>query len=400
MIENNTIKYICCGFCGKGRKEVEKLVVSDDAAICNECVELCGNMIYKERIEKTIISTGVGQLLDPMKVKEYLDLKVIGQSRAKMTLSVAIANHYKRILLSPKIKIDKSNVLLFGPSGTGKTLLAKSIAEFIDVPFVIADATTLTEAGYVGDDVESVISMLLAAADFDVERAQKGIIFIDEIDKISRKSENNTATKDVNGEGVQQALLKLVEGTICSVPNKKTSSVSEIDTSNILFIAAGAFIDMDKIIKAKNRTTIGFSSSPSAVGEMDYDGVSPDDFTKYGMIPEFTGRFPVAVHTEKLSVDDLVSVMLDLENSPLEQMKFYFSVDGIDLEFHNDAVISIANSAYKMETGARSIRAIIEKVLLPYQFTMMSLKQSNVTKVVISKGVINDNEPAEFVYGE
>jgi len=401
MSENNNVKYICCNFCGKGRKEVEKLVVSDDVAICNECVELCSHMIYKEKLEKTIFNSSSGKLLDPMKVKEYLDSNVIGQATAKMTLSVAVANHYKRILLKPKIQIEKSNVLLFGPSGTGKTLLAKSIAKFIDVPFVVADATTLTEAGYVGDDVESVISRLLAEADYDVERAQRGIIFIDEIDKISRKSENNAATKDVNGEGVQQALLKMVEGTICSVPSKKSSETVDVDTSNILFIAAGAFVDLDKIIKNRNsQSSIGFGATTTKDQTVNYESVTPEDFTKYGMIPEFTGRFPVAVHTEKLSVDDLCSILTDLENSPLEQMKFYFDADTINLEFTKDAVLAIAESAYKMETGARGIRTILEKTLMPYQFTLVNLRQSGVTKIIITADVITNNSPADFVTEE
>lgn len=401
MSENNNVKYICCNFCGKGRKEVEKLVVSDDVAICNECVELCSHMIYKEKLEKTIFNSSSGKLLDPMKVKEYLDSNVIGQATAKMTLSVAVANHYKRILLKPKIQIEKSNVLLFGPSGTGKTLLAKSIAKFIDVPFVVADATTLTEAGYVGDDVESVISRLLAEADYDVERAQRGIIFIDEIDKISRKSENNAATKDVNGEGVQQALLKMVEGTICSVPSKKSSETVDVDTSNILFIAGGAFVDLDKIIKNRNsQSSIGFGATTTKDQSVNYESVTPEDFTKYGMIPEFTGRFPVAVHTEKLSVDDLCSILTDLENSPLEQMKFYFDADTIDLEFTKDAVLAIAESAYKMETGARGIRTILEKTLMPYQFTLVNLRQSGVTKIIITGDVITNNSPADFVTEE
>ena len=398
MSENNTIKYVCCNFCGKGRKEVEKLVVSDDAAICNECVDLCSHMIYKERLEKTVFNSAAGKLLDPMKVKEYLDRNVIGQMTAKMTLSVAVANHYKRILLKPRVQIEKSNVLLFGPSGTGKTLLAKSIAKFIDVPFVVADATTLTEAGYVGDDVESVISRLLAEADYDVERAQRGIIFIDEIDKISRKSENNAATKDVNGEGVQQALLKMVEGTTVSVPGKKSSDAVEIDTSNILFIAGGAFVDLDRIIKTRNtQSSIGFGAVAAKDLKIDYESVTPEDFTKYGMRPEFTGRFPVAVHTEKLSVEDLCAILTDLENSPLEQMKFYFEADTIDLEFTKDAVLAIAESAHKMETGARGIRTILEKALMPYQFTLVNLRQSGVTKIIITADVITKNSPAEFV---
>lgn len=396
MKDNDTVHYVCCGFCGKGRKEVEKLVVSDDAAICNECVDLCNNMIRKERQDKLMRTNSSSGLLDPIKIKEYLDRHVIGQTNAKMTLSVAVVNHYKRLLLNPEIPIEKSNVLLFGPSGTGKTLLAKTIANYIDVPFVIADATTLTEAGYVGDDVDSVISRLLAEANFDADKAQRGIIFIDEIDKISRKSESNSLAKDVNGEGVQQALLKLVEGTICKVPGHKISESIEIDTGNILFIAGGAFVDLEEVMKNKN-SGIGFSSKPKGV-DVDFNNITPDDFTRYGMIPEFTGRFPISVHTEKLTIEDLLLILTDVVGNPISQMKFYFEADGIDLEFTDEALNTIAETAYTLSTGARGIRSILERILLPYQFTLVSMKQNGVRKIIITRDVVKDGEPAEFIY--
>ena len=396
MKDNDSIRFVCCGFCGKGRKEVEKLVVSDDAAICNECVDLCNSMIRKERQDKLMRNNEGSVLLDPLKIKEHLDKHVIGQVSAKMTLSVAVVNHYKRILLNPEIPVDKSNVLVFGPSGTGKTLLAKTIAKYIDVPFVIADATTLTEAGYVGDDVESVITRLVAEANFDAEKAQHGIIFIDEIDKISRKSESSSLARDVNGEGVQQALLKLVEGTVCKVPGAKSGETIDIDTSNILFIAGGAFVDLEEVMKNKN-SGIGFASKPKGIN-VNFDDITPDDFTRYGMIPEFTGRFPIAVHTEKLSVDDLLQILTEVVGNPISQMQFYFEADGVYLEFTPDALQSIAESAHKMSTGARGIRSILEKTLLPYQFTLVSMKQNGVSKIVINKDVIEQGEPAEFVY--
>lgn len=396
MKGNDTVHYVCCGFCGKGRKEVEKLVVSDDAAICNECVDLCNNMIRKERQDKLMRTHSGSGLLDPIKIKEYLDRHVVGQTNAKMTLSVAVVNHYKRLLLNPEIPVDKSNVLMFGPSGTGKTLLARTIAKFIDVPFVMADATTLTEAGYVGDDVDSVIARLLVEANFDAEKAQRGIIFIDEIDKISRKSESSSLSRDVNGEGVQQALLKLVEGTVCKVPGTKGTDSVEIDTSNILFIAGGAFVDLEEVMKNKN-SGIGFASKPKRLG-VNFDEITPDDFTRYGMIPEFTGRFPISVHTEKLTVEDLLEILTEVIGNPVSQMKFYFEADGIDLEFTDDALKAIAESAYTMTTGARGIRSILERMLMPYQFALVTMKQNGVRKIIITKEVVTDNVSAEFVY--
>ena len=385
-----------CSFCGKGRKEVERLIVANDVAICDECVDLCSNIIVKEQNDRVTKDKSLSKFLDPMRLKEYLDHHIIGQSRAKMTLSVAVVNHYKRVFLGSSVELDKSNVLLFGPSGSGKTLLAKYVAKYINVPFVVADATTLTEAGYVGDDAESVVARLYASAGFDVEKTERGIVFIDEIDKISRKSESSSATKDVSGEGVQQALLKLVEGTKCSITTGKNETV-EIDTSKILFIAGGAFVDLEKIVNARTQSrTIGFSNTSAPLVEV--SEATPDDFTKFGMIPEFTGRFPVSVYTEKLEIDDLVKVLTEPENSLVKQMKFYFQADDIELEFTDEAVQAIATKAYNHGTGARGLRAIMEQILMPYFFAMKTLVGDNVYRVRITDAVVNNNDPAELFY--
>ena len=392
-MSDNTIQFVSCSFCGKGRKEIEKLIVSEDAARCNECVDLCDSIIHRERMDRAMRDAGT---LDPIKIKEYLDQYIIGQGQAKMTLSVAIVNHYKRIRLKPKIRIDKANVLLYGPSGSGKTILAKTVAEYIDVPFVIADATTLTEAGYVGEDVESVISRLLAAANGDAERAQQGIVFIDEIDKISRKSESNTASKDISGEGVQQALLKLVEGTKCKVSTNKNESV-EVDTSNILFIAGGAFVDLERILQNKHKhSAMGFAGTVDKTA-VELSQATPDDFTKFGMIPEFTGRFPIMVHTDELTEEELVRVLTDAVGSPIAQMQFYFEADGIELDFEPDALKAIAAEARKFKTGARGLRAILERVLMPYQFALVSLKQEGVKRLLVTEAVITSNAPITMI---
>lgn len=393
---NNTVQFVKCNFCGKDRAEVEKLIVANDAGICNECIELCTGILDKERIDKIKQDKKVNKILDPVKIKQYLDQFVVGQDQAKMTLAVGVTNHYKRVFFKPKVEVEKSNVLLFGPTGSGKTLLVKIISRYLNVPFVIADATTLTEAGYVGEDVESVISRLLAEAEYDVERCEQGIVFLDEIDKISRKSESASLTRDVNGEGVQQALLKLVEGTKCKVPGHKKLEDVEVDTSKILFIAGGAFVDLDKIIaNRQSGTGMGFGAVVEQA-EPDRTQVSPEDFVKFGMIPEFTGRFPVTVYTEALDKAALVRILTGTKSSLIKQMQFYFESDNVDLEFTDSAVEAIAEKALEMDVGARGLRAILEKILMPYMFALGELKKQKVKKITITEKTVKYNDSALF----
>lgn len=388
-----------CNFCGKGRKEVEKLIVSNDVGICNECIEMCSGILNREKTERIHEEKKVNRVLDPAKIKRHLDQYIVGQDEAKISLSVGVVNHYKRIFFDSDIRIDKSNILLFGPTGSGKTLLARTIASYLNVPFTIADATTLTEAGYVGEDVESVVGRLLAEAEYDVERCQQGIIFIDEIDKISRKSESATVTKDVSGEGVQQALLKLVEGTRCRVTvnaNRKIvgSDTVEIDTRNILFIAAGAFEGINKIIgQRQNAVGIGFESNVDR-RRVDRSRVAHEDFVKFGMIPEFTGRFPIIVHTNDLSLDDYVNILLEPKDNLIRQMQFLVGLDSIDLEFEPDALRAIALEAQRLKVGARGLRSIVEKILLPYMYQLVDLKNSGVRTVRITEQTVVSGEAA------
>lgn len=392
----NNVQFVKCNFCGKDRAEVEKLIVANDAGICNECIDLCVGILDKERIDKIKQDKKVNKILDPVKIKQYLDQFVVGQDQAKMTLAVGVTNHYKRVFFKPKVEVEKSNVLLFGPTGSGKTLLVKIIARYLNVPFVIADATTLTEAGYVGEDVESVITRLLAEAEYDVERCEQGIVFLDEIDKIGRKSESASLTRDVNGEGVQQALLKLVEGTKCKVPGHKKLEDVEVDTSKILFIAGGAFVDLDKIIATRqNGTGMGFGAAVEQA-EPDRTQVSPEDFVKFGMIPEFTGRFPVTVYTEALDKAALIRILTGTKNSLIKQMQFYFESDDMDLEFTDEAVEAVAEKALEMNVGARGLRAILEKILMPYMFALGELKAQKVVKITITDKTVKYNDPALF----
>lgn len=392
----NNVQFVKCDFCGKDRAEVEKLIVANDAGICNECIDLCVGILDKERIDKIKQDKKVNKILDPVKIKQYLDQFVVGQDQAKMTLAVGVTNHYKRVFFRPKVEVEKSNVLLFGPTGSGKTLLVKIIARYLNVPFVIADATTLTEAGYVGEDVESVIGRLLAEADYDVERCEQGIVFLDEIDKIGRKSESASLTRDVNGEGVQQALLKLVEGTKCKVPGHKKLDDVEVDTSKILFIAGGAFVDLDKIIATRqNGTGMGFGAAVEHQ-EPDRTQVTPEDFVKFGMIPEFTGRFPVTVYTEALDSTALIRILTGTKNSLIKQMQFYFDSDDMVLEFTDGAVVAVAEKALAMNVGARGLRAILEKILMPYMFALGELKGQKVKKITITDKTVKYNDPALF----
>lgn len=394
---------IVCNFCGKGKSEVETLIVSNDAGICNECTELCTNILAKEKHNKNKTKEKIREALDAQAIKSYLDEHIIGQDEAKVAISVAVVNHYKRVFNRTDIRLDKSNLLLFGPTGSGKTLLARTIAEYLNVPFVITDATSLTEAGYVGEDVENVIERLLAEADFDVDKCEQGIVFIDEIDKIARKGESSTTSKDVSGEGVQQSLLKLVEGTKCKVAVKASkrmvvSDSVEIDTRNILFIAGGAFVDLNKIVeKRMNANSIGFGSKLRD-GNVDRSKIVHEDFVKFGMIPEFTGRFPVIVHTNDLTLDDYIAIMKEPKNNLLKQMQFYFSVDNIKLMFDSKSLLALAKEAMKLKVGARGLKAVIEKILQPYMFEISDLKQKGVKSITITDKVITEDKKPIIKY--
>jgi ATP-dependent Clp protease ATP-binding subunit ClpX len=388
---DNSINH--CSFCSKHKDQVGKLIVSHKVAICNECVDLCSGLL-KDSTIKTPKQKSSSVDLDPREIYNYLNQYVIGQSDAKRVLSVAIANHYKRIAnTDPEIEIQKSNILMIGPTGTGKTLLARTVARYLDVPFVIADATCLTEACYVGDDVETLISRLYSAANGDIERTQRGIIFVDEIDKISRKSENATVARDVSGEGVQQALLKLVEGTRCKIPaqgNKKSSSSDtvEIDTSRILFVAGGAFVGLDNIVRNRVRgTSIGFGASVSS--EVNHAEHTADDLVRFGLIPEFVGRFPTTVSLEQLSKQQLVNILTGVKHNFVEQYKWLFDQDGVELEFDSESLDLIAERTISTKTGARGLHSELERVLLPHMFDLSQYRKQNIIKVVINKDQVN-----------
>ena len=383
-----------CNFCGKQRNEVRKLIVANDAGICNECIDLCHDILDKERIDNIRRDKKVARALNPNKVMEYLDQYVIGQHSAKVALSVAVVNHYKRVFFKPKIEIDKSNLLMLGPSGSGKTLLAKTVARYLNVPFVMADATTLTQAGYVGEDVESLVGRLLSEADNDIERCQQGIIFIDEVDKIGRKSDSNTQHRDVSGEGVQQALLKMVEGTRCRVTvdgKKKHPAMDtvEIDTTNILFIGGGAFDGMEDIVRQRRQgSSIGFNIP---VARKTTDTVLPEDIIKFGMIPEFVGRFPVSVTVTELELEDLARVLIEPKNNLLSQMKFFFESDNLELDFEDSALLAIAQSSLDMGIGARGLKTVLEKALTPLMFEIPEFKKNGVKRIIVTEDVIINN---------
>lgn len=381
-----------CSFCGKTKEQAKKLIVGESAGICNECVTFCGELLGQDLEE--FIKTELD--LNPIKIKEHLDKHVIGQDNAKVMISVAVANHYKRIDKQSPIEIDKANVLLLGPTGCGKTMLAKSIAKYLDVPFAIADATSLTEAGYVGDDAETMISRLLHAAGGDIKKAERGIVFIDEIDKITRKSESTSITRDVSGEGVQQALLKIIEGTICRVNltgNRKHPSgdVAEVDTSNILFIAGGAFVGLDTLVKNRiSNTGIGFGSTlTDNKEETDLNEVSPPDLLKYGLIPELVGRFTNVVALKELTEDQLVKIMTDVKNNLVAQYKYLFSLDEVKLDIKQDAVRAIAQRTQTLKTGARGLHTELERTLLPHMYNISLYKEQGIKTVMIDEQQVN-----------